>query len=511
MGRKKKKSKGDLLENIIDEKIEEGIQKKISPISPEDLLGEETDEDKELNNSFEDDVASDLLSTIPQNQGFYFKIYKTKPLPADINRPQFKKELLDLDGIDDLEVHIRNLARDNNWGPGEYLVMTFKKDGRGTKRAEFKPRKFFVDYDLPVKEGIADPSSTLKEKISEFGDMIKWFKEFGNNNSSQFNPDTISKTLAESFQAGVNLTKGLMPVEKEVKQTSQTEQINEILTLLQKCGIQIGTPSKVEKPEVDPQEQFIRTIKMLKELNVIPSPQEREEKGDETQTLIEKLNSLTDLAERFNLNEKSSASPLTELIRVIGPQIPKIIENVTDAIGKVAEVSKLKLENNLGVPPGGRSHVFSPNIPVKNPSPSLPTGEAAIPNREMNPLVKELKDAIDSNNVSFYPRLREIMLTFVGSQVLEDLILEKIPAESFLKSMSMMLKEDFLLEEIAQIYLNNFLKSLRDERLKSLVIVKCENCNEEYEFPDEASYEEDSKVCESCGGTLKKVIMEGNA
>lgn len=456
---------------------------------------------EEGRNSLEE--IQDLLKSLPSSGEAYLKIYKTKPLPSG-SRPQFMGEVSEIGLVEDLEIYLRNLAKENGWGSGEYLVSVIPKN-RKTKAPP--PVRLNINYDEDKVK--PDAGEELKHKVGELKELITTIRELmGPTKDPGMNTTEVSKALSDSFKLGMETLKGIMPTQDENKLVSTITQLQNLGLFSQKGetlnqGDLILQMLKVvkemgllDKKEPPPPPDMFSQLGKLKEMGLIKVPGEGE-KEDDPFSMFEKMRSLIELVKPLvgGMGESEKPTLGLELVRIVGPHVPKMVDRIASTVDNVAEVSKMRLSRSMGGAP--------PHLPPHRPpiSPDNPP-EEVLPDSQMHPAIREVYEAVESRNKGFFPKLRELIDIYVGPHIIPSLLGRTLEVESFLQSLSANLNQPFLLEEKSKLYFKEFLSSLSVREQSSMVIGKCGKCNTEYEFANLEEFDHSDKKCEDCGGEL---------
>lgn len=470
----------------------------------------------------EDDLMIDsIIRSIPSWETCYAKVYKSRPLPTGAKGAVLMGEIPDLHGISDLESYVRNLARDNNWGIGGYLVTIFQKKGNISQDKINLPIEISYD-EKPVISTTKQPD--FKEQLKENAEFLKSTKELVKEFLPQqpaMNQTDIIKSQVDAFRSGIEAQRSVTPSPtiptsenqfldalKFLKESGmlkesgngQEMQMLQTLRLLKEMGL-ISQPGQAAAQEKD----LFSEIAKLKEVGLIKLP--ADEKPEDTMSSVSKVmelvSALTPLLGGLG-GEKTSAT--IELIRVLGPQVPKIVENITGTINQVAEVSKMKISAKMGLRPHELAKLAEKKIErienVKAESiQSQPERIEPQMSKERNPLIQELLLAVENNDQEFFPRLEELMITYIGPHIFDVLIDGSISVDTFLNSFSHMVSESSLISEKSKVYLSTFLEWYQ----RNETIAKCTTCNAEFTYENQQAFEEDTKLCD-CGGTLQLQI-----
>lgn len=482
-----------------------------------------------------------LISTLPTSGEVYLKVYKTKPIPVG-TKPQFKTEITELSLIEDLEIYIRNLAKESEWGSGEYLVVAIPKN-KNIKVPS--PCRINIDYD---EDKGKDGDRLLKQKFTELKDLLSSIKDIMPQQKDGISSADLSRSMADSFKLGMEVIKSVMPVKDEdsliktaetfktlgILKSNEDNSADRMVNALKEAGL-------LKKEELD----ILKVLSMLKELGIIGGKEKVADTWEEIMKLkelgvikvggeedsfsmVDKVKSLMELVESMGgggAKEKSSMG--LKIIELLAPQIPKIIENITGAVSQVAEVSKMKLSRQLGMS-GPSPTRYAPSLkPVEKklvpeitaspydadmsgilpPSPEEIPFQPPAPHPETvvtrNPMIQEVFNAVKVNNTDFYPQLRDLILIYIGPHALELLITNQVSIENFLKQISTTFNEDFFLGDDATLYFKNFIEWHRADSTKDLVIAKCDACGDEFEYHSIEEFEADDKNCECGEGKLE--------
>lgn len=482
----------------------------------------------------EEDIAKeeiyDLFSSLPGNEDYYLKIYKRKPLPANMRGPEFKTEITDIKSITDLEVTVRDMAVENEWGSGEYEIVAMRKGGAGdVGRPRRIAKPVIVTIDIQSKK--KDPQDQdLRGKLSEVGEVVRMVKEFM---PGQQPASDLTRCLTDTFKSSIDTVKSMMPPQngnqtnildiiktlKEAgmfgKDTSRPLCLDDVLKTVPVLIAAVKDLGIFNRKE-EKKESMLEVIKQLRESGIIKVV--GEDKSDPMDTIgkvVEMMNTLSPLMR----GGEGEVSPVIELIRTVGPHVPKIVEDVTGTIRDVADIARIKLAAQMGVRP---EQLTAPRT-TERPEPApvqIPTGEPQIteiiptpqppaPKKEetvvRNPLVQEILDAIEKNDTGYYAKLQQIIPTYLGAQVWDPLISGQATPEMFCQTMSTILNEPGINTDKAREYVTLFVKWCQDEEEKNLIIARCKACHAEVEFLSEDEWTQDGKKCEDCGGELERV------
>ena len=126
-----------------------------------------------------------------------------------------------------------------------------------------------------------------------------------------------------------------------------------------------------------------------------------------------------------------------------------------------------------------------------------------------NPVVQEIYDAIQKDDINFFPKMKDLMNIYVGGNAMEKLVTREVTILSFLQTMNTYLREPFFLEDRTIQYFNKFLSWHMDEVRKNTVVGTCNLCKEQYDYMSREEWNADLKNCD-CGGVIEEVTVHAN-
>jgi len=494
---------GDAIEETIQDRVEEAL-------APPEIPSEEAaSEEGRVGAGTEEATLRKIVSAFPSTQGYYGKLYKI----LTSGKEEMKYYFSALEELDDPEVDVAEMAVQRKWGPGQFKLKIYKHGAPGV----MKSLRFLIDVEdsttsapsLGVQGG--EPE-TLSYKLKELSDIVSTARElFPKPETPQGqSPNELGKTLAETFKSGVEAMKAASPP------AGSKSDLLQMLAILKELGV-IGQPQRDRKSELQ------ETLGILKELGLVRTEPQKDEfwsqleklktlgliktavpGDDETFASVEKLKTLIDLVTPLVSPGAEKANFAVEAVRVVGPHLPRIVENITSAVREVTEVSKMKLSNRLGAP--------MPRPAIRGPVAEAP--ETPIPPQENpeqivqpHPVVTEILEAVTKNDVAYYPRLKELLSLFVGTHVNEALASGEVSPGTFMSLVSSYVPGLFNTPE-AKTYLENFVEWLKHGGVKTPggVVAKCPKCGAEFDFESKEYFESspENKVCD-CGEQLSLI------
>jgi hypothetical protein len=475
---------------------------------------------KEIQDEKDHEVVNKILQSFPSSQGFYGKLYRKTPS----GKFEFKYTMDFLEEIDDPELTIMELIKENGWPDGTYALRIFKKGDPECKKTILWQMATGSGNNNVNKEV---PVESVEKKLEELSSIMKMVKDVTGSNK----PEDNLKLLSDALKTGMDITK------KEIG-TDPEDKIFKTVSLLKELGIIKNEPE--EKQYVDPVDSISKIMVVLKEMGIIGEKRDTESTilesllkfkelgliklgSEENDTLsqVEKLKTLIDVVTPLAglNNEKPSIG--VELVRILGPQVPKIVENITTTINNVSELSKLKLLKKMNVVPDIKKSAITvqknkPETeisadPYSEDPEQIEMFKTEEPEKkeevqqDMNSMLKKIHNAIFSKDEKFYPELLDLIKLYVANNTLDQIVAGEVTVSAFLNSIADMLGQDFFRTPEAFTYFENFIKWYKDNIVSNIIIAVCDKCKEEYEFESDEIWEKDTKDCD-CGGKLTQKV-----
>ncbi len=454
-------------------------------------------------------VAAKAINTLsPVYEGCYVKIYKIRPLTPGAKPPQFMGSIPDLREIPDLDIYLHNLVRTEGWGSGSYKLCIIKVIGDKKIPIEWQNIELHVPIDVPKTGSNGNGNGDFFSQVQQYSVLNKALLEAVPKGPD---PGSLAAQQMQMFQSGLEMAKS---------QLSPQQQQNPLDLVMQlvKLGI-VQVPGQGASQNQPPPDTLtmLRTfkellppapatadpwkeLKSMAELGIIDL--QRKKDDDAFGSLDKAVNLFHALAPILGGGgEKTTAT--TELIRTIGPQTGEIVGKITDTVNNVVNFGKEKLKARFGIA-GGTSPqpVIAPiATPVSTPdnykiSPVSPASPPSPPVQKKNPAISLILDAIKTSDISFYPRLKELIIMFAGKQVLDSLITKDVSVDTFLQMLSSTLDEPEFYSDQAKQYLQGFLDSM-------MVKARCEKCGESFDLTRDEFLE--GVVCDECNEPLVEI------
>lgn len=531
--KKKKMGYESEIDNLNPEYIEELID-------PEELQSaSQLSEDEK-----DHEILNKLVSSFASSEGFYGKLYRKTPF----GKLEFKYILDTLEEISDAELEILNLIKEKGWKDGDYVLRIFKRGHPDCKKT--LSWTINVDPETNTSNGSnGNKDISLEQKLSEISNIMSMLNNIrGNDNVPS--QEHLAKIISDTFKNGV----------ETVKTSKDSESIEKTFSFFKNLGL--------IKDNSDDQGSLLKTITVLKELGLIGKQEKKDdfwtefsklkelgliqtsnENKEDTFSQIEKVKNLMSLMGEFaGTAEKPTLG--VKLVEIVGPQLPQIIQNISSTVNNIAEFSKMKMMQKMNVSTQKkiqyqnhpeRKPEKSPESTLSNdsldpynnndelniseidkqPSASSETNiyneaqshQSLERNTPMNPLVREIYDAVQQDNQEYYPRLKELIYLYLGGDnALNQIIDNQVTIAGFLDSVSKFLNESFFIDQKTQDYFRGFMLWYTEEITKNMISAKCDSCGEVYDYESSESFDNDSKICE-CGGKMVKIetMQEGTA
>lgn len=162
---------------------------------------------RQIKQDAEEVIIDELLAGVPQDQGFYLKLYKE----LGPNKYQLKQRIDNFFDWADLEWEVTKIVRQqtkkspSRWGSGSYKLIVWKEGGIRTR--EFKPVFLDIDAEEPENSvsGVSgvpvDPTVSMENQLSSFASMMNALK--GIMPPGQ-DPAQTQEILAKAFKSGVD-------------------------------------------------------------------------------------------------------------------------------------------------------------------------------------------------------------------------------------------------------------------------------------------------------------------
>ena len=506
MAKRRERDLGSNLAKFVEDKIEDVIDQRQSEEEVLDQVGRE------------DPVLKKILSTFPSSEGYYGKLYKMLPS----GKMEMKHHFMALEELNDPEIEVAELSKERNWGSGDYKLRVFKQGEAGCQKS------LTMRIDVPTVDSSGKetsslpPQQSLTEKLTELSGIISTVKDILPKNEPT---DTrmLSQVLSDTFKSGVQVVKEAM---SDSKGGNGKSSVVEIITALKDLGV-IGK----EEKKTNEVELVEKVLKNLKDMGALKTTEPK----DTLSELIElRKSGLIKMAGEEKDDTLSSVEKIKSLIEVIGPllnpsgekatfwntlapHIPKFIENLASPFRDYIELRKIELQQRMGKPlppPQIRRPLVAP-VPQSTQAEGSPQEDIPIQEQVSNvhPIVAEITAAVASNDQSYFPKLQELIILFIGPHVIPALVSGTVSVDTFLSLVSSSAYGDIFNLPESKVYLEAFIEWSKNQSPSQEAVVagngsipvKCEKCGEEFDVLLE-EWKMDDKVCD-CGGNLKEMIQ----
>ncbi len=502
--------------------IRDAVDQRLAEV---EAMKEEGEESEGFVESAKDNKLDSVLAAFPASEGYYGKIYKKLP-DGSLELKDYVIE--NLESVPDPEVELKNIAKLKNWGPGTYAlhVRNYKKRGlykniwvkiaepTNVEKEEAKKQR----AELGIEPSPPPPPSI----VNQVKEMAETVIDRSMNMAKQMTPNIdltqLGKTISEVLLAGINAGKSSTP--PPVPPSDGKNTVVEVITVLKDAGL-LTPPKPVDETSIvektikslkelgvfdrKPDTSIFEQIKVLRDLGLIPQP-----KADDMESSIEKLKTILELVTTmipaFQGGEK--ASPLTEAIRIIGPHIPKIAENVTKTVNNVTEVSKMRLMQRMGtqIPPSVQGSAGQrQQLPLGTESRT--ESEAQSQGQTMHPAFAQILNAVRTNNFEYFPKLQEWITLFAGPHVIDSIRGGAISSDTIFDYISPYVASEN--PETVKTYISSFVSWVKSQRQtpapveENAVSGKCVKCGAIYDYESKESFT-DNEICD-CGGKIELI------
>ncbi len=500
----------------IDDFIKEKVKDEVQSQTEDEFL-------QEPGVQQDDPVLKKILSAFPSSEGYYGKLYKV----LSSGKEEMKYVFNALEEVNDPEVSVAELAKERRWGSGDYRLRVFKHGTAGIQKSV----RLSIGVDESSVPGQVNPPQTpetLTDKLKELTDIIQTAREIFPK-SDEVQSEKMGQTLADTFKSGVDVVKEALGPGLSNSQ----DNVVKVIGALKDLGI-FQRPEAVKA--VSETEIVERTIKNLKEMGVLVSPKSGDDSLDKLIKLRETgLIKLAGEDKDDALSLAGKLKPIIELVTSLGlgggsperasfwttvaPHIPTFIEKLATPFREYLELRKMELQQGMRRVGG---YIPAPNRGsgrpiIAQPKPGLtgeeipPAGQKEeVPLTQIHPIAAEILNAVQSRDQNYFPRLKEILVLFIGPHVPDALVTEQVSIDTFMSSISSSpFGQPFNTLE-AKIYLQDFVSWMKGQgeivKGNGMVIAKCNKCSQEFDFTKEEWEAEKDKSCDDCEGGILEIV-----
>lgn len=439
----------------------------------------------------EDEKAKELVNKLPFGGSAYVKLYK---FTGTGTLKEFKMKIDDFQHWTDAEAEIKNLLDQNSlrnpagWGSGKYMAMFFMSNGR----VYGKPYTIiYDDSDVKIKAAAMNTNPPQGNLMDEIAKMKMYQETLG-----------VKTDPAEMFRLAADAIKGIAGKQDSSDSNQMMNQMLLMMKMMKELGLIGNAPP--------PPPTLIEQIQTMKALGLIPDKTE----NDPVKQIDTMVELASKLAPMFSGGERPSV--WEGLLQQIGPALPEIASTVKTGL----EVVKARLGSIPAAPPPVNvPNILAPGAPTPAAA-SLPPG--GVPT--MNPIIKEMCDAIANDNKAYYGKLEQVINTYVGAHAIPALVGGSLPVENFLAQVAQGVGVPYLATRPAIDYFNGFLATKRPADVppqtpsqqeipgyeQDKVAAKCKACGSVYSWPTEQEWNADSKICD-CSGELERTSVPNSS
>lgn len=509
---KKKKESVITLDDAIQDMAREQVNKSVKGYEESSPIEEVAD--GLVQN--EEQHAAGLLDSIPQGEGWYAKVYRRSPVPDYLKgRPLLVYTFKDLSLIQDFESELLTVGSKSGWENGLYEIHIMKVGAPGRKERQFAlefPKEITPEAPLPKAEVAAKDPIEYLSSASKFIREIVADQYKGGNGVPPAGPDPTE--MLKAYSELVKNTQQPPPSSNPIDWGSVLTALTPIFAPKPTPTFPLAEVLTALGPLVTPllqsltarkQDTFVSNLASAKEAGLLgdsrnnghnpPDPLKYinafREAGLITQPQdpmqqIEKFAGLigvfTPILEKLGGNG-GSTSVGVELVKSIGPQLGKMVGDVTSTINTAIQ-AKTAIAS--------QSHPQIEKI-TRDITPNSPTPTTTPPPTNLNPLVA----AIESRDKAFYPALKEMIIQSFTQEGYNSIVSGDIPLSEILTQLATY--HPIFKEQRASIYFTEFIAWTKMNE----VDVVCDKCKESYIFDSKEEFESKEQFCEECGGKLR--------
>lgn len=503
----------------------------------------------------EERVIDELLASVPKNSGYYLKLSKEiRP-----NEFELKLRVDNYDAWSDLEWEITNLVRSytlkspHKWGSGHYRVIIWREGGvRGPK---FKPIDFYIDAQEDINMNMtntnvnsnvnvsADVQEKVKEQFASFSELIKTLQVLNPTAS----PADIQGKIFDAFKSGLDAKTQSMQVDTAKDVANQSQMTAILLELIRQNNKPVSPPptndtliaqliqaltakNQIQSVEKDPLDMLIK----LREAGILTPPVQP---VDSVTKAFEIINTMLPMMQGLS-GGGTGDSTISTIIKTVGPQISKIIGDVTGTINKAID-AKLTVNKNISsmsthsellrhesnilsnsnenldenvygeIPISPYDNVDIPlNEPV-NIQPNVPPQQNVNASggngMEYIKFLNGLKKAIHVNDPNFFPSLEDALMSVTSEENYDKLVSGETPVELAAQQIVKFGGAYFGSPQALKYY-NSFVQWARNQKASEYAI-KCQNCQEDnvyasQEYFNTLTSESEDAHCINCNTSL---------
>lgn len=479
-----------------------------------------------LNQKKQDEVVIDsLLSSIAGKQGYFLKLKKeVRPnewMLMKVIENEWRRWA-------DIESEVSNIVKEHTkhapqkWGSGCYRIEIACKGGmRGqtydpidvwvNAEEEFLPSQGNTAVNPPV-----DPSTAVASQIETLSNLVGMLKDVLPKGPD---PSVTQQQIAQAFQQGMQM--------RVSESNNMTSLVVGMMTAMMSAMKDMVVSNKNDQPRSNPEEVLAKMLGVMKDMGIVSVNHNKEKtaidfakelqalgvelfKKDDPLEQVNKLKQIASIASDLMGLSGNSEKPsiLEKLIDVLGPAVPKMVEDIKMTFQNAVQAQELIKQNK--VLPQMQKVEQTPSNLNGNVNPQL--------KQQIKMFFDQLYDSVKSNNRTFYPMVYASLMQDVnGQNLIKGLMDRSKTAADVLNIIQTYGDERFKDEVFVNSYLigyvNGFVlwvQNLVEKRDVGGFTVVCNKCGSMFEYASEQEFStEQDKVCgvningTKCDGVLQ--------
>jgi hypothetical protein len=470
------------VEKLVEEKVSK--MQAVGQIPPPE--SEDSDFVDQVNSSSSPEVKK-MVSSFPSSEGFFGKIYKTKPngkwaiMDYEITAPET---------VNDLELEVQRIVKEKKWGNGEYRVQI-----RSNRKKGIFLNESVTIGDVTFVE--RDGSGTLTDPIEN----IRRTMEVVDGIRGPSNAEALSATILKAVETGRSMAPP--PGDGKDNTMSLLLQIIPMVKDLFPRAPQSDVDTIVEKvvtrlQSLQPKEDFFQSlIKYQEAMNKLNPPEKKERE-------IDSIKKVTDIVSAIQPLTRGSAAEPPSVTQLIFEHGAKLLEPIISTLKEFAEAKKMEMQIRIDQAYGGVNPAQIEKRPVNS----------NLPATRIHPFVARIIKAINEGDESYFDMMRQQIVRFYGPHIIDGLISGDLTSDLVIDTIHTELGLPLNIPNL-KLYFDKFVAYLkgmdREPSVKGEVLAECKLCHEQYDFNTMEDWRKDSKKCDACQGDLELVKGESEA
>lgn len=517
------------LKEIIKESLHEMKGFPDDPTLAEQIEVEGPDRFVAKQKSRDEIVIDSLLADISGKDGYFIKLKKEiRPnewMLMKVIENEWRRWA-------DIETAVADIVREytkkspQKWGTGAYRVEIACRGGM--RGRGYNPIDIYVNADeeftTPVggqggsSTPVVDANTQVTSQLDTLAQLVNVVR--GVIPTPQ-DPGVIQNQIAQAFQQGMQM--------KVAESSNSNQMVVAMMTAMMGMMKEVMTAMKSDKPveQKSVEDSIARVMETLKTFGVLPTPNHggKEKsltdfitelkllgidvlKKDEPLEQISKLKQLASIAGEFmSQGQGEKPSILEKLIDVLGPAVPKMIEDAKEAFDKAAQAQALASQNiekaaKIGVM---KKPLLSTSTPVNTATKVV--GEKKK-SSEKDPLTKIL-NAIETQNTSIFPEMLSLLEGNAVGKILVDKAKSGVDVSRDLTVALEQYAGKSINKEKTLEYMRQFVTWVQKKPTGEGFEVICPKCQMVYTYATEQEFNNDpDKVCnqDGCSGVIRPIV-----